>query len=271
MKYYGLLGGRLGHSLSPLIHELFFKNVGLEGEYKLIETAQEELIEQIHRLHKQYTGCNVTIPYKVKVMPFLDSIASEAKAIGAVNTIKFTKDGAFGYNTDYFGFGRMLEYNDIDVRAKYAAVLGTGGAARAVIKYLVDKRVGKLYIVTRDVAHIDKDLLKIAPKAKFIDYNGLSALTGDVIINCTPVGMYPKDNISPVTLEEISNFDAAVDIIYNPRQTRFLKFAADAGMKTVNGMFMLVAQAVAAQEIWQNETYDSDLIIKIMQMLEQKL
>ena len=99
----------------------------------------------------------------------------------------------------------------------------------------------------------------------------MAALTGDVIVNCTPVGMYPKVNAAPVTPEEISNFDAAVDLIYNPKQTLFLKQAAEAKMQTVNGLFMLVAQAVAAQEIWQGEKYDSELIVKIMQDLEQNI
>ena len=155
MKHYGLLGGKLGHSLSPQIHELFFKYTGIEGDYTLLETPQEELPKRMEELRANYAGSNVTIPHKLHVMPLLDSITREAKAIGAVNTIKFDENGAEGYNTDYFGFGRMLEYNNIDVRAKRVAVLGTGGAARAVVKYMVDKRVGKLYLVTRDVAHAD--------------------------------------------------------------------------------------------------------------------
>ncbi len=271
MKHYGLLGGKLGHSLSPQIHDLFFKFTGIEGDYTLLETQLEDLPARMEELRANYAGSNVTIPHKLHVMPLLDSISREAKAIGAVNTIKFTPDGAEGHNTDYFGFGRMLEYNDIDVRAKRVAVLGTGGAARAVVKYLADKRVGKLYIVTRDVVHVDKDFLKLAPKCKFLDYAALPALTGDVIVNCTPVGMYPKTDVAPITAEEVSNFDAAVDLIYNPKQTLFLKQAADFGMKTVNGLFMLVAQAVAAQEIWQDEKYDSDLIVKIMQELERSI
>ena len=271
MKHYGLLGGKLGHSLSPQIHELFFKYTGIEGDYSLWETPLEDLPARMEVLRKDCAGSNVTIPHKLHVMPLLDSIAREAKAIGAVNTIKFSENGAEGYNTDYFGFGRMLEYNDIDVRAKHVAVLGTGGAARAVVKYLADKRVGKLYIVTRDVAHVDKDFLKLAPKCRFVDYAALPALTGDVIVNCTPVGMYPKVDAAPVTAEEVSNFDVAVDLIYNPSQTLFLKQAAEAKMKTVNGLFMLVAQAVAAQEIWQDEKYDSELIVRIMQELEKSI
>ena len=129
MKHYGLLGGKLGHSLSPQIHELFFKYTGIEGDYTLLETTQEDLPKRMEELRANYAGSNVTIPHKLHVMPFLDSITREAKAIGAVNTIKFDENGAEGYNTDYFGFGRMLEYNNIDVRAKRVAVLGTGGAS----------------------------------------------------------------------------------------------------------------------------------------------
>ena len=101
MKHYGLLGGKLGHSLSPQIHELFFKYTGIEGDYMLLETPQEELPKRMEELRADYAGSNVTIPHKLHVMPLLDSITREAKAIGAVNTIKFDKNGAEGYNTDY--------------------------------------------------------------------------------------------------------------------------------------------------------------------------
>ena len=204
-------------------------------------------------------------------MPLLDEIAPEAQAIGAVNTIKFTHGGAFGYNTDYFGFGRMVEYNDIAVTGKVCAVLGTGGAARAVVKYLADKKCAKLYLVTRDVFKVDSHFAKIAPKIKVIDYARLDALQGDVLVNCTPVGMFPKVGAAPVSPEVSFAFDASVDLIYNPAQTLFLKQAAEAGNKAVNGLFMLVAQAVAAQEIWQGERYDSELIVRIMRELEKKL
>ncbi len=268
---FGLIGGKLGHSLSPAIHELFFKYTGKQGSYELLETELEALPELMAKLRGNFVGTNVTIPHKLHVMPLLDSIAPEAAAIGAVNTIKFTEEGAFGYNTDYFGFGRMLEYNDIKVNGKVCAVLGTGGAARAVVKYLADKRCAKLYLVTRDVFKVDSHFAKIAPKIKVIDYARLDALQGDVLVNCTPVGMYPKVEAAPVSSEVSFAFDASVDLIYNPAQTLFLKQAAEAGNKAVNGLFMLVAQAVAAQEIWQGEQYDSDLIVRIMRALESKL
>ena len=268
---FGLIGGKLGHSLSPAIHQLFFEYTGKSGSYELLETELDALPELMGRLREGFTGTNVTIPHKLHVMPLLDEIAPEAQAIGAVNTIKFTSAGAFGYNTDYFGFGRMLEYNDITVTGKVCAVLGTGGAARAVVKYLADKKCAKLYLVTRDVFKVDSHFAKIAPKIKVIDYARLDALQGDVLVNCTPVGMFPKVEAAPVSPEVSFAFDASVDLIYNPAQTLFLKQAAEAGNKAVNGLFMLVAQAVAAQEIWQSERYDSELIVRIMRELEKKL
>ena len=268
---FGLIGGKLGHSLSPAIHQLFFEYTGKQGSYELLETELEALPELVQKLRAEFAGTNVTIPHKLHVMPLLDSIAPEAAAIGAVNTIKYTSEGAFGYNTDYFGFGRMLEYNDIKVTGKVCAVLGTGGAARAVVKYLADKKCAKLYLVTRDVYRVDSHFAKIAPKIKVIAYARLDAIQGDVLVNCTPVGMFPKVDAAPVSAEVSFAFDASVDLIYNPAQTLFLKQAADAGNKAVNGLFMLVAQAVAAQEIWQGERYDSELIVRIMQALEKKL
>ena len=268
---FGLIGGKLGHSLSPAIHQLFFEYTGKTGSYELLETELEALPELMGKLRQNFVGTNVTIPHKLHVMPLLDEIAPEAAAIGAVNTIKFTPEGALGYNTDYFGFGRMLEYNDIKVNGKVCAVLGTGGAARAVVKYLADKKCAKLYLVTRDVYRVDSHFAKIAPKIKVIDYARLDALQGDVLVNCTPVGMFPKVEAAPVSAEVSFAFNASVDLIYNPAQTLFLKQAAEAGNKAVNGLFMLVAQAVAAQEIWHGERYDSDLIVRIMSELEKRI
>lgn len=270
-KLYGLLGGKLGHSLSPQIHQLFFQYTGLAGSYALLETELTALPQRLQELRRSYAGCNVTIPHKLHVMPLLDTIAPEAAAISAVNTIKFTETEALGYNTDYFGFGRMLEYNGIEVNGRIAAVLGTGGAARAVVKYLADRDAGKIYLVTRDVGKADAHFLEIAPKAQFIDYQSLNGLRGDLLVNCTPVGMYPRVGASPVAADVSAAFDASVDLIYNPAQTLFLQQAQAAGRKAVNGLFMLVAQAVAAQEIWQGERYDGALIARIMRELEKTL
>lgn len=271
MAKFGLLGGKLGHSLSPQIHQLFFQYTGLEGSYELLETELEALPARMQVLRQEFQGSNVTIPHKLHVMPLLDGIAEEAKAIGAVNTIKFTEQGAYGYNTDYFGFARMLEYNGIELKNKVAAVLGSGGAARAIMKALADGSCKKIYLVTRKPEEVDPHFLEIAPGCEVIDYEALKAVQGDVLVNCTPVGMYPKVEASPVPQEVSDSFKASVDLIYNPAKTLFLQQAELAGKKAVNGLFMLVAQAVAAQEIWQGQKYDSELIVKIMRELEAGL
>lgn len=268
---YGLLGGRLGHSLSPRIHELFFARTGKKGTYELLETELEDLPARMEKMRSAFAGANVTIPHKLHVMPLLDKIAPEAAAIGAVNTIKFENGKAYGYNTDYFGFARLLAYNGIDVAGRTVAVLGTGGAARAVVKYLADADAGQLYIVTRDVAKADRHFLAMAPQARFIGYDALRHLAGDLIINCTPVGMYPKVDAAPVGADVCQAFSAAVDLIYNPAETLFLHYAHAAGHKGVNGLFMLVAQAVASEEIWQGESYSSELIAAIAEELERGL
>lgn len=269
---YGLLGGKLGHSLSPKIHELFFRYTGKNGSYALLETPEAELPERLLQLRNEgYAGCNVTIPHKVAVMSLLDVVAEEAAAIGAVNTIHFTEQGAFGYNTDYFGFGRMLAYNGIDVAGKTAVVLGSGGAARAVVSYLKNQQAAELYLVTRSPRQVDKYFYQIAPQLRVISYEELAQLSGRLLVNCTPVGMYPAVEASPVSSEVSAAFDASVDLIYNPAKTLFLQQAQGAGKQAVNGLFMLVAQAVAAQEIWQQESYGSELIEKIMTELENCL
>mgnify|MGYP004444502375 FL=1 len=271
MDKFGLLGGKLGHSLSPAIHKLFFKYTDKEGTYDLLETEVEKISSRMEELRKNFKGANVTIPHKLHVMPFLDGISEEAKAIGAVNTIKFTPEGAFGYNTDYFGFARMLEYNKIFAKGKACAVLGTGGAARAVVKYLATAAASKIYLVTRDVTKDYGDFKKMAPGLEIISYEELEKLSGYCLINCTPLGMFPKMDACPVSQEVSANFEVSVDAIYNPAETIFLKQAKLSGKQAVNGLFMLVAQAVAAQELWQEEKYSSELIVKIMGDLEQSL
>ena len=150
-------------------------------------------------------------------------------------------------------------------------MLGSGGAARAVVKYLADQKADKIYLVSRNPKDIDPHFYEMARQCAAISYGDLQQITGSVIINCTPVGMFPRVEASPVSAAVNEQFDAAVDLIYNPAQTLFLKQAQSAGKLAVNGLFMLVAQAVAAQEIWQGQSYDSGLIVQIMADVEQCL
>jgi shikimate dehydrogenase len=267
MEFYGLVGERLSHSLSPEIHKRIFELLGVEGAYKVFEIPNEgigELGEALKLL--KIKGVNVTIPYKELVMNGLEEISKEAKDIGAVNTILLKEGMLYGYNTDYFGFASMLSINHIQVKGKTCVVLGTGGASKAVITYLMDEGAKEIYLVSRD-----KDRYKnINSEIKIIDYVDLEDVSGDIIINTTPVGMYPNVGVSPVTKEIIENYDTLVDIIYNPKVTEFLKLGQELGKKICGGLYMLVGQAVKAEEIWLDRKIDLEILSTIYNELDTK-
>ncbi|MEG1413368.1 MAG: shikimate dehydrogenase [Acidaminococcaceae bacterium] len=269
MLTLGLIGATLNHSLSPQIHQLIFAELGLAGTYGLLATAPAQLGELVEQLALDYLGVNVTIPYKRTIMPFLTSVTAEAQAIGAVNTVHFEQGAKRGYNTDYFGFGRLLAKQQVPVNGQQFTVLGTGGAARAVLQYLLDQGAASLTIASRDPAAAAQKLSDLggAARLQFSTYAALAGGRGGVIINCTPVGMYPQKEVSPVPPEITRCYQCAVDLIYNPRETLFLQQARRSGAQTANGLYMLVAQAVAAEEIWLGRTLDNDLISKIIQKL----
>ncbi len=264
VNFYGLIGEKLSHSISPKIHNMIFETLNVNDSYRLFEIPKEN-IENLREALKTLTirGVNVTIPYKEKVIEYLDEISKEAKNIGAVNTI-FNKSGKLiGYNTDYYGFKYMLEDKNINVTGKKVTVLGTGGASKAVITYLLDSHVSEILLVSRK----KKDLYKNEEKIKVIEYKDLKGVLGDIIINTTPVGMYPKMQDSPVTLEIIKNYDVLVDLIYNPLETEFIKLGKENNKITCSGLMMLVGQAVKAEEIWQHKTIDKKVIINIYNKL----
>ena len=254
---FGLLGARLGHSLSPQIHQEVFRQLGIEATYELIEVPTEKLADKVAELRNNYRGLNVTIPHKVAVIDSLDYIAAEARAIGAVNTILFKDGRASGFNTDYFGFARLLEHNGLVPEGKDVCVLGTGGASRAILQCVKDMQAQSITVISRVIENAPKDI-----RAHYTvkTYEDLKALDGDLLINCTPVGMFPNVEASPVDGVVMEHFAAAVDIIYNPAETKFMKLARQQGKPAVNGLFMLVAQAVAADEIWLERKLDAGLI-----------
>lgn len=262
---YGLIGEKLTHSVSPAIHEKLFKILGMEASYELFQIPKEKLKEEFENLKARGAkGLNVTIPYKVDIMEYIDHVAEEAEKIGAVNTICFKEGKTTGYNTDYYGFGRMLEKNHIVVTGEKAVVLGAGGAAKAVLQYVIDKNASEVILVSRDKAKAKNNFKDV----NIIDYEELKALkSGEVIINCTPCGMYPKIDAIPVDSSCISKFSAAVDLIYNPLETVFLKYAKESGLKAVNGLYMLVGQAIAAEELWNNISISEEITDKIYEEL----
>ncbi|MCY6485010.1 shikimate dehydrogenase [Clostridium aestuarii] len=266
-ELYGLLGEKLGHSFSPKIHFSIFEKLNLEGYYHLFEVKNKKLKEAVDGFKAlNVKGVNVTIPYKVKIIKYLDETSREAKAIGAVNTLCFKQDKIIGYNTDYYGFGMMLEKFNVDVKNKNVVILGTGGAAKAVVQYILDNGARNIIFVSRDINKVTKQFNKF----KIIQYDQIKYLSEqDIVINCTPVGMYPQVENSPMDKEMISKFKTAVDLIYNPQETLFLKQARDQGLKAINGLYMLVGQAVKAQELWNDLKIDAKIVDKIYQGVEK--
>lgn len=264
---YGLIGEKLGHSFSPQIHKLILKQLNLKGTYNLFEVKEEALEDKIAELKKvKAKGVNVTIPYKTKIIKYLDNVSLEAEKIGAINTIDFRNNVLTGYNTDYYGFGAALKSSNIDMNNKSAVILGTGGVSKAVLQYLIDNEVKRVVFVSRNPIKAAAESTK---DTEIISYDDMDMLNEeDIIINCTPCGMYPNTEITPVNRNTIAKFSTAVDLIYNPLSTIFLKQAQAIGLKTVNGLYMLTAQAIAAQEIWQNTKIDIRLTEEIYETLK---
>lgn len=266
MDIYGLLGEKLSHSLSPEIHNELLKSIEKQGIYKLFEIDKNSLLDFVKAIKLlKVKGCNVTIPYKKDIIKYIDEISKEANSIGAINTIYLKDNKLYGYNTDYFGFGYLMKKANIDIKGKTAVVLGSGGAAQAVLHYLLDNLVNKIYIVTRDKNKSNINLSNV----NIISYEELEHLSGDILINTTPVGMYPNINKSPVEKEIINKFIHIVDLIYNPMETLFIKYAKELKKNNISGLYMLIGQAVKAQEIWNNKEIPNNIIEDIYMKLSE--
>lgn len=270
MKLYSLIGEKLGHSLSPEIHTYIFKKLHINAAYSLMEIGRQNIPNVISALKTlEYSGINITIPYKEAIIPYLDEISSEAAKIGAVNTVKIENNSAKGYNTDYFGFGAMLKRDGIHAEGKKIAILGSGGAAKAVIAYFSDNMPKSIAVIARCPEKCHSLKLQF-PNIEILGYEALENLDGDILVNTTPVGMYPNNNAIPVSEEVICRFSACADIVYNPLQTSFLKSAEKNNIKTSAGLYMLIGQAIKAQEIFQGRSIDLSVGEEIYNTLKNR-
>jgi len=249
---YGLIGAKLGHSRSPEIHDIWFRRHGINGTYDLLEKNPDELAGLLPELKAHgFRGINVTIPYKSHIMRHLEEISPEALRIGAVNTIAIGEK-MIGYNTDYAGFGRLVESILPGKCVRKAAVLGTGGSSHAVITWLEDQGAEEITLVSRDP---DEASLKW-PGLHAVGYEDFSASGCDLLVNTTPVGMFLHLDASPLQARQLEGAGCVIDLIYNPLETRLMQEASRMGIPCANGLLMLVAQALGAQAIWQGIPYD---------------
>ena len=243
MKRYGLIGHPLGHSFSATYFNEKFAREGLDAHYDNYDLSDvRELLELVKNLGEELVGLNVTIPYKQAVIPYLDSLSDEARAIGAVNVIKFLGERMEGHNTDVIGFRESLRPL-LKSWHKKAYILGTGGASKAVCHAM-----GQL--------NIEITLVSRSPKGEnVISYEDLDAALRTnadvVIVNCTPLGMFPNvEACAPLPYEVLNERTLLYDLVYNPEETLFLRRGRMQGCITKNGIEMLWKQADAAWEIW---------------------
>jgi len=241
MAEFGLIGKDIDYSFSRSYFNEKFKNEGLNHNYVNFDIDSIDEFSNIISSTKNLKGLNVTIPYKEAVIPYLDKLHKTAKKIGAVNTIKITKKGKLiGYNTDYFGFEKSIEPL-IKKHHKKALILGTGGASKA-IAYALERLNIKHQFVSRSQS-----------KKNIISYDSLTEndiKSHQIIINCTPLGTYPKTNECPdILYDAIDNTHLVFDLIYNPEETKFLTIAKIKGASICNGSKMLELQAEKAWDI----------------------
>ena len=244
----GLIGEKLGHSFSTLIH-----NQLADYSFVLREVEKDKLGEFL-RSDELDAFC-VTIPYKKDVIPYLEEISPEAKAIGAVNVVvRGKKNKLYGYNTDYFGFDYMIEAAGVNVTGKKAIVFGTGGASLTVCTVLRDKNVRELAVIGIE----DNTPENIAKHAD-----------AEIVINATPVGMYPHNGKSPVDLALFPQCEAVLDVVYNPARTELVLEAERRGIVAVSGLSMLVAQAAKGFEHFTGDRYEDGCIERIISTISQ--
>lgn len=256
MKYC-VIGEKLTHSMSPQIHKRYFDYYKQDSTYVITQIPMEDMLGDCSGLLKEYDGFNVTVPYKEKVLKYLNGTSDEAKEIGAVNTVVNQGGDMYGFNTDPFGFESLLIHNDVAIKDKVFVVLGSGGASKSVCYILKKRGAKKVIVVTR----------KDTSEEGYMTYSALESFRGDVLVNTTPVGMYPNVDNCPVNENVIANFDTVVDIVYNPVYTELLKAAVRLGKKAVGGLYMLVAQAMKSEEIWQKKITDKELYVDIYNAL----
>lgn len=246
----GLLGRKLGHSYSPQIHNLLG-----DYSYVLFEKEPEELENFLK--NGDFSGLNVTIPYKKEVIPYLSELSPTAQKMGCVNTVLRRSDGTlYGHNTDYFGFTSLVRHAGLSVAGKKVLVLGSGGASNTAVAALKD--LGASPVVISRSGENNYGNLHLHRDAA-------------VIVNATPVGMYPNTGVSPIDLELFPHLEGVLDVIYNPARTQLLLDAEKLGIPRENGLWMLVAQAKEAAEVFTGGKISDEVIEKIYRRLSHQM
>ena len=252
---FAVLGQSLPHTWSPYIHNSLFDAAGLDAVYLPVTVPPERLGSVTDVFRSCFSGFNVTIPYKEKILPFLDDVDEAARVCGAVNTVEIRNGRMIGHITDGLGMLRAIEEKGVETHQADVLILGGGGAAR-VAGYAFLSRGGRVTFAVRDaqkgnalvhaLAQTQQDGLRRLSVRPLAD----CAEAHDILLNCTPVGMYPHVDACPVSADAIARCRAVFDAVYNPRETRLLALARQNGLPAIEGLGMLFYQAVEAQKFW---------------------
>ena len=272
MRKFSIIGGSLKHTMSPPIHKRLFELSGETAEYSVFEIAEEDLNTAITELDK-LNGYNITIPHKVGIIPLISQLDETARRYGAVNCVLYKDGVSTGYNTDVYGFLRSLKAGGAQLGGS-VLLLGCGGVGRmmAIEACLAGAAltIAVLEIFMPVAERVSDDIKALCPDAK-VNITTLDKISGNfnLLINATPVGMYPKSDACPVSDDVIKSADSVFDAIYNPVDTVLLTKARSFGKTAIGGMAMLVWQAVVAHEIWDNASYDDSDIAEIIKEMEE--
>ena len=249
MKKYLVIGNPIEHSQSPQLHNYWIKKNNINGIYEKQLFHKYELKDLIFKVkEKKINGINITVPFKKEIIPYLDELSPEAKLTGSVNTINLVKEKVVGYNTDITGFEFAIKDINFDLNKKKVLILGAGGVVSSIIFALNKMRISEVTITnrTREKAENLKDIFR---NLKIVDWGVIPYF--DVIINATSLGLHDSENID-LDFSKVGKNKLFYDVIYNPKETNFLKKAKKMGNKTENGKKMFVYQAAAAFKIWHN-------------------
>lgn len=266
-KKFAVIGHPIGHTMSPFIHTRLFALSGIDAEYTKLDIAPENLAQEYQKTLLKLDGYNITIPHKQNIIPLIDEIDSKAKMYGSVNTVA-NRDGiAKGYTTDPDGFLKALDASGIVLSGR-VVILGCGGVARTMAYEVALKNLPVLFAVRIEDVKIAESLceeIKKTISGAKADYCTIPQLEGDidVLVNATPIGMFPRVDAQPVSDEIINKSANVFDAVYNPLETVLIKKAKANGANAVGGMSMLVWQAVVSHEHWDGSTYAVEDINKL--------
>ena len=282
-KFAGIIGYPLSHTLSPSMHNFIYQKLGIDVEYKKWEISPNNLKSHIEKINNEnFIGANITVPYKEKIVSLLDEIRNEAKFTGAVNTIVKNNNKLIGYNTDVYGIEQTLDIKLKNDVINNAVIFGAGGAAKAAFFVLLQRGLNNLTIVNRTKSNA----LKMISKFNNVNYDQTiitlneksqiksACLSADLIINTTILGMKGSgyEDISPIDSTFIDSNSVIFDMVYNPTKTPLIKIALERNANIIEGLDMLVYQAIKSIELWTGirPSFD-DMYSKCKEILEGKL